>query len=524
MCFRKKELVEKFPERFTQLLCCRRFIHFFLIGILINLGQFIYQGGNGDTWVSSIYQPGFGWESSLGRWLIQYVGNLRNSVVVPIYIELISIIILTAALLLIYDILDIHNSVYCVIGAALFFSQPYVSFMLHIYYCADAYSFSLFFAVLAAWFLLKFEKKHICSIICMVVSLSLYQSNIVITGTLVLICILADFLNAKKDLLQTIKKSILCFLSGLGGIVLYILLLKFYLASHNMALADYKGMNNIGTMNLVVSVKKLIELLNNMYFSVSDSLVGYSYWVNGKLGVIINIGIIICFIAYIVYMLFYKNNGFGIERKCLVVLCCAILPIMWGIIVFMAPDVSVHVLIMPHLIFIYLVTLSAMEHSLINKKKIIYIGRLIGLSSIIFVAYNYCFVAAEFQYGLKLADNRAYALATEINSRLEDEVCWEPGMKIAIIGDTDTWSVAPDYYNIYGKNECLYWPGYGSQGCWQKYIFERIGVYYTILSSEEYSKLVCDKRLKDMQVFPNNNSIQIIDDTVVVKLGNVEGG
>lgn len=497
--------------------------NFFLVfftGIIVNLSQFIYQGGNGDTNVYTIYQPDYTWECTLGRWMIQYVGKLRHNVVIPVFIEIFAIAILSIALILIFQQLRIFTKFYIFLGSCLFFASPFISVMLHIYYCSDAYAISVLFAVLAAWFLLQFEKrsKYILSIICMVISLSLYQSCIVITGILVLIQLLREYLDVEKGIMSCIRKNVLFLLTGVMGIVAYLLSLKWYLAIKGLVLADYKGMNSIGEMDFQQSCANLKLLLESMYFDSEYSVI--AGWINGKTGVAINIGIVLCGILYVVYKIIKERKKMSALRIMLITVCVAFLPVMWGIVVFMAPQAAIGELLMPQLSFIYLFMLSLIASTGKLKKSICQMGRWLGIAACIYVGFSYSLAVAEFQYGLKLADNKAYALATEINSRLESLPNWEQGMKIAVVGKADTWSQEPSYYGINGKDRVSFWEGYGSQGCWQKYLLERIGVYYTICSREEYTELIAQQGLINMECFPKQGSVSTVGDTVVVKLGN----
>lgn len=437
-------------------------------------GAVYISGGNGDTNVYTIYQPDFGWESSLGRWMIQYVAAMRNYVTIPIFIEIISIFILTVAFMLLVDILDIKKSLLIYLGAILFFSQPFVTFLLHIYYCSDAYTLSLFFAVLAAWLLLKENKqsKYLFATLCMIFSLSLYQSNIVVTGVVVLTYVLKDFMNTEKNIIKSFMASVKYLITGILGIVGYMIIMRLYLNSKEIQLADYKGISSMGNINIEESVKLCLSLLKNMYFEIDNSVVGYRFWIGRKLGVFINIAIITIGIIFILYKILINYREFKVVRLLLIGMTLIIMPFMWGIIAFIAPQVSIHVLIMPQLTIIYLIFLSMIQGLFKHNNTIVRMGGRLAVLAIIFIAYNYCLSANEFQYGLKLADNKAYSLALELNSRMQKEVDWKQGMKIAIVGDFVSDDMAPEYYNIYGKNEVLFWPDYASQGCWQKYFWK----------------------------------------------------
>lgn len=497
------------------------FILIFITGIIVNLGQFIYQGGEGDTNVYTIYQPNYDWECMLGRWMIQYVGRLRNHVVSPILIEICAIAIFSATLILIFNLLNINKKAFIFIGACLFFSQPFVSFLLHIYYCADAYALSALFAVMAAWILLKLNSiyKYVFSVICMVISLSLYQSCIVLTGILVLVDLLKEYLNTDNNFKSCLKKNVCFFFVGIAGIIFYILTVNIYLNMHGLALADYKGMDTMGQINIPRSIYNLKSLLKTMYLDSTNDIIGYSRWINGKLGIVINIFIILIGFLWLLKTVIHNRRQMNTPRLAIIAACTIILPGMWGVIVFMAPQASIHPLLTPHQTLLYLYALSAFESTGHIEHVICQLGRWIGITSILYITFNYYLVGSEYQYGLKLADNKAYSMALEINDSLRRMPCQEGSTKIAIIGKTDFHNLIPTYYQLKGSNETLFWDGYSSQLCWQKYLLERTGIYYTICDQDTYNSLINSEQVKEMAAFPKENSVRLIDDTIVVKLG-----
>lgn len=518
MIFNTPEYIAK--KVFDKLNSCIHFPLVFMVGMLINIGQFWYQGGDGDTNVYLIFQPNYDWECMLGRWMIQYIGKIRNDRVIPILVEVSTIAILSVALILILDILNIRKKFYVFLSACLYFGQPFVCFILHIYYCSDAYALSLLFATFAAWILLKIENraKYFISIVSIVISLSLYQSCIVVTGILILIQLLKEYLDTEKDIKICTKKSLFFLLTGIVGIIFYILFLKQYLIMKGLSLADYKGMSSMGQLNISESLFKLPLFLKTLYFDSNSLITNYSRWVNGRFGVIINIFFVFGILLYIIKKLIAQK--ITVVRVLLVSICVFLLPIMWGIVVFMAPQASIHVLLMPHQALLYIYVISAVEETKNIKHNICQIGRWPSLFLIFYIVWNYYLVVSEYQYGLKLADNKAYALASEINLELRKSSYWECGTKIAIIGKPDSDELKPEYYKIKGENEMLFWDGYPSQQCWQKYMLAKLGMYYTMVEKEEYNELIKNEQFQRMAYFPQEGSIQKINDAIVIKLGD----
>lgn len=489
----------------------------FQIGFVINIAQIIYQAGNGDTSIYAIGQAGFGWESQLGRWLIQYVSKMRNNIVLPIYIQLLSLVFLSISVLLICDIFELSSKRSIFAASCLFLGQPFVSAVMIIYYCADAYSLSVLLSVLSAWLIMKKETKYrwIGAVACLVVSLSLYQSNIAMAGILLLLWCIKETLRAGDTFHTCLKRILLCSFTGMAAICLYMVLLKLYLKYSGLSLADYKGMSSMGHIDIKASCAKMIEFIKSIYFDNARGIVGYHYWPLGRIVVALNIIFIIAFMIFVCLYVLRRKKEIGKQRILLGAFLICLLPFMWSAIVFMAPEVSFTALLIPHLPLLYVLILWIAEKWMHHHKM--YLG---VIFLIYMIATQYLFYTNEVYYSRKLSDNQAYALATDINSRLYARDDWAVGMKIAIIGDFDTFTGEPDYLSIYDKSNKRFWTGYGGQAGWIGYLNERLGVYYQSCSYDEYTAILESKDWADMESYPGKNSIRTVHDITVVKLSD----
>lgn len=494
------------------------------IGVLVNIAQLIYQTGNGDTSIYAVAQAGFGWECQLGRWMIQYVSNLRNNVVLPIYIQMISLAFLSGSLLMICDIFELRNQTELVISALLFLAQPFVCAVMTIYYCADAYCISVFLSVLGAWLIImkKTKLRWGGAIVCLVISLSLYQSNIVMAGILLLFWCIRKTLSCKESFILCLKQMFYCLITGISAIAFYIILLKLYLRFKGLVLADYKGMSNMGHLNLKKSFAHMWEFIAKMYFDKVSSMVGYQEWpIGANIPILLNCICIILLVVLLCLHLVKEGKNFDKRKVILCIFEICMIPFMWTIIVFMAPEASVSALLIPHLPLIYFIVMWALKRVIGTKhgKEWQY-----GINAILIggciIASQYIFYINEIYYAHKLVDNKVYALAADINSRLYNRDDWSVGMKIAIVGEFDTLKGEPSYLDISGRATLRFWSGYGGQAGWISYINEQMGVYYNPCSVEEYNAILESVDLEHMELYPAKNSIRNIDDVIVIKLSD----
>lgn len=128
------------------------------------------------------------------------------------------------------------------------------------------------------------------------------------------------------------------------------------------------------------------------------------------------------------------------------------------------------------------------------------------------------------EYSNKKAENVAEEIATSVEAVVDSSKEY----KLCIVGTMEGGNYGDDLAELkenlkwttysYGA----VWPDYnGSQGCWGEILKRTSGRSYRSCSNEEYALLKENGILDDMMVFPDNGSIKVTENNmIIVKLGN----
>lgn len=157
------------------------------------------------------------------------------------------------------------------------------------------------------------------------------------------------------------------------------------------------------------------------------------------------------------------------------------------------------------------------------------IEKLLGICSfviIIIVTSTYALSDNAKYMAMKLTYNKTYAVAERIINRIEENDGYYKGIHVMIAGIVDD-SNFPTNSKIYEmatggvtENEAL-WKSYkGSKITWEKFLNNYCGYNVQMCSDKTYKKITETEEFKNMKIFPEQNSVKVINGIMVVKLTN----
>lgn len=498
------------------------FVITFVLGIIINFELLVSQVGNGDTVWNGMRQGGMEVERTSGRWFLEYIALLRAKVVNPVWILFLCFILISIGIVLLVDIFELRNYPVITCFAILILASPYINTAQVIFYTSDGYILSFLLAIMAAWLIIKFRMYpfYILSVFAMTLSLALYQSNICITGILVIFYLLLRLQESVLDK-KFIIKSVNALACGILGIVGYFMSLKISMMLRGYSLSSYKGMNQMGRLSRQQILGGIVgwqNYIRELYFvknGFSESAFANFQDIGIGINFIIAIALFIMLISYV-----YKK-----EKKWIICysILLVILIMMWGVIVFMAPMAPLNVLIssqMPFMYIFFMIMLKkATEKGNSIKKKVL---KGIGGICVGIICYFYVFSSMQLYFGMRWSQQRTYAMLNRIVDRVEQVDGWYSGIPLAIIGDIYNKESFPvNRLNIRGMGMTFMWPGsVGTMFCYPQYLRTYLGVDYSGCSREFYYNLIDNISFKEMPCYPADESVQILDGVVIVKLSD----
>ncbi len=491
------------------------FLVTFIVGMLFHLAQYTNQLLVEDGYWHYGAFLSKGWEVSLGRFGLPFVDLLRGTVVSTVLSSTLSCIIMGFTAIFLAEILQLKKTYVKVLVSLLLVVTPTFAHTLMYSYTADSYMLSMFFAVLTVYFLeKKFSTKNILfAIVSLCISLSLYQAYLGVTITLLLFCFLIRILEDRNaNLKENFKKLIESGLVVLAGAILYYVLLKVVLLVLHLNLNDYKGANSILSID---TLKNLIPSMKNMYqtffdFYLSNNILRNNSFFHRN---ILNLGLF--FLLFVNFILLVHQNKLWKKPSKIFTLILGVLliPVATCIIELITQQQEMSLLMVMPLFLPFILLLKQID--LLREQKQNNLVALVGTIGILLLGWSYTLGNHATYEASKMYQAQMYSLGIEINQALSEKEEYQD-KPVLIVG----------HLAFSSDNEKL--------ASMTNFDIQKSGSYYTYASfyrndltfdheiikkAETYSKLESSASFDNGAIFPEEGSIQIIDDIIVIRVG-----
>ena len=513
----KTALISKVPKNSTFL-----FVAFFIWQLVIYLTLLLYQAGNGDCYVFGMEQKGAGFFSlTLGRWASDFVLKLRNYQTIPVFIILLAMGIFALTAVFLVDTFNIQKKWLACLCGFLFLSQPCIFMTLSLFTTSDLFAIPIFFSVLAAWILIKFENpwRILPATACIALCLGFYQSHYVLVVVICLFAVIFDLLDANMDVRNALKRAVTYIITGISGVVAYLLVLQIALAANHTGLAAYKGIDKLGKLNLGKSIDSMWAYIQSMYFQRESEIILKGTLINSYPYIILNILVVLAFLALVIYLIMKCKLFKSTLRIIALVVSLLAIPFAFCIIVFMAPDIIINQTISPQQSLFYILFAVAVFRFLPAEKPIAFILRIFSVALCCAMIYNYAYGSNQTSYGMKLAHARTEYTASRVAQAVDSRADWKPGDKMMYFGSPDNEIEYPDYYKaIPGVFLDINFSNYVGQTAMDRYMLEKFGMLYTRVTREEFDAMLVNPEFLSMPIYPKEGYVKKIGDIVVVRL------
>ena len=521
---------EKVFEKFLKWFDSKKrmaFVITFLIGIITHITMITEMVMSQDgLWNSIQYARPGDWEKSLGRWGIELLERFNFFIAIPTVSTISCILCVSIVSVLLIDIFKFKSRISIVFTSLILAVTPTLTATLLYIYTALAYCANFLIATLVIWFLYRFKYKKvgfILSSLCFMLTLSIYQSYI---GVSIGLCVMVNILNIIKNK-KTIKEIFIdigkAILAILIGAILYFGITNLILFTSNLEFANYKEYGN--TINLLTITQNLGNSIINTFrdffmFFLGNDIV---YNTNYRREIFYGIFLITVGISIILSIIFIeeKDKKEKIKKVIFASLFVMLLPVSLNFIDILVVENEMYSLTSAQMILIIPFAFSIFEG--IEKKIILKWSAIICCIYIIVTYY----VADNTSYAaLKLTYNQAYSTTIRIMDRIENTEGYSreyPILLGGIVGNDNY----PRTSSLYGftigsivNNTAFHGSYSGSMGTWINFIKIFCGLDIEMCTPEVYYKIVTGDEYKQMEKFPSQESIKIIDGIVVVKLSD----
>ena len=444
-----------------------------------------------------------------GRWFLMVACGFSSFYTIPWVIGLLGILFLSLAAAALTEALELKKPWVIVVCSGLLASFPALASTFAYVFTLDGYMLALLLAVLAVVLTKKYQKGFLAGGVCLAFSLGIYQAYLPFAMILSVFCILM-LLSEDGTGKEKLKKILHYLYMGILGVVLYYGILQVLLRLQGKQLASYQGIDGMAQGNnagLLTSVKQMY--VDFLKFTLRGNVL-YQNWISGVALLLLLFAALFAGGVLVKNRKWWKKPGFfGI-----IILAVLVLPVITNVILIISPSVTYH-LLMRYQWVLYLIGLVAFVGNGTEGGKTGAVLQWLALC---------CGVVDNIGYSnLQKRYEKTYAYCVRLLDRIEQTEGYYQGIPIAMIGvvgedefpGTDiTLDVTSGMIGLNGDS--LLYTGENYRLFMQHYL----GATLNILPADAMKEMYYDEEYIEMDSFPGENSIRIIDGILYVKTEN----
>ena len=452
-----------------------------------------------------------------GRWFLMVACGFSSFYTIPWVIGLLGILFLSLAAAALTEALELKKPWVIVVCSGLLASFPALASTFAYVFTLDGYMLALLLAVLAVVLTKKYQKGFLAGGVCLAFSLGIYQAYLPFAMILSVFCILM-LLSEDGTGKEKLKKILHYLYMGILGVVLYYGILQVLLRLQGKQLASYQGIDGMAQGNnagLFTSVKQMY--VDFLKFTLRGNVL-YQNWISGVALLLLLFAALFAGGVLVKNRKWWKKPGFfGI-----IILAVLVLPVITNVILIISPSVTYH-LLMRYQWVLYLIGLVALVGNGTEEGKTGAVLQWLALCCGVVLVFFYGVVDNIGYSNLQKRYEKTYAYCVRLLDRIEQTEGYYQGIPIAMIGvvgedefpGTDiTLDVTSGMIGLNGDS--LLYTGENYRLFMQHYL----GATLNILSADAMKEMYYDEEYIEMDSFPGENSIRIIDGILYVKTEN----
>lgn len=494
-----------------------------VMGLMAHLYQFTNKLYNYDE--LHVMPAGYGTGAELGRWFLKIMGDKGavqfGNYSIPLLYGMVSLLLIAVSAALVTDLFQMQSRVFSAMLGGFMAVFPTVVCTFYFMFTSIFYFIALLFSVLAAWLIVKFPRNilaHMAAVILIACATGTYQAYFPNTVCLLLLTVI---MHCAKEEERTWKEILFTALRYLGvliaGLIGYLVVNKVLLAKWGVTMLSYQGADAMGQL----TAGEIFRALKTCYKNFLTLGSAYVCALNPTVYVKKCFIIIMLMFAVGLFAKLFGEKG-CIIKKIFMAVGFALIPVGTFLIQVMVPNGWVYTLMVYPVVFVPIFMLVWTDHFTVafDKKQILkkamqWVATVVSVVMIgIYIWYaNGCYLSQEYT---KYHDMAYYeVMVTQIKSLdgYKDE------MPLALIGNTITdetdkmGSMMQNTFGMDGKSES-HISSYSKVSIMTKLL----GFAPDFLGYEEIVELMGTDEVQAMPCYPDDGSIQIVDDVVVVKL------
>lgn len=492
-----------------------------VVGVLSHLYMLTNKIPNIDDYISMFHYGG-GYTS--GRWLLALIGNfmfrIDGNYSLPFLNGTIFILLLSLSIMIFLKPFQFHSRWVKRIFAGLFVAFPTVTATMGFMFTVPFYGIAVLFMAIAFYILITYKYGFLFSIFLICFSLGIYQAYWGLVATFLLLYLIGMCMevsnNNAKIVIHALKSLVALFL----GVVFYLVINNLMLHFQGLEMSEYQGLNQMAQFEFSKIPGILRDAYINFFRLITDNYM-YITWY-GIIRGIIGFGYMITAVLCIIALIYNRKEMF---KNIALIIFTVILPLAVNSIYIMCNEASsVHTLMCYSVVLVFFMPFVFMNGvgKLTTGTKLLCLTKCIYLVCVMLVTFFYVRFANIYYLNLELAFHETYSFMETLSTRIQevdgytDEVqiyfhgayshdinrsLWELRMVNQMSGTVDVSDVI---------NSPLIRKNY-----FRVYLGNSLNEVSDVKLMEE-----CYSVIEEMPSYPNDCSIVIINDIIVVKLSD----
>ena len=481
-----------------------------VFGLLAYMFAFTNKLINHDD-VSALFSKGG--THTLGRWGLDILEYIFPNYSMPWIYGIITILLITISACVMINVFSIRSKLLqsLLVGSILTF--PSLTGTFTYMFTSSSYAVSFLLAAVAVWLLVKMDKRTVFpALVCMIGSLSIYQSYVAIAAGLLVLDVLQRLLK-EEEIAPIIRR-------GIGYVVFLIVSLGLYYGC-TMVINRLLGIgfSSYASGNLSFSFTEVPSRILLAYQSFPRFFTeGYRGLMPTALSRLLHTGSLL--ISGLLLLLWaITGKKLQISRVFFLVAMLMVLPLAINCMYLFTTEDSVHTLVLYGFVSIYVLIVILAEAVLeqLSGSKFSQLGvNALSVLLALIIAGN-IYLANEVSLLQHLRYENAVTFYTGLISDLRSNPDFTQDTKLAIVGNYQE----PAFYlekfpfsdSVTGTDGFL--PDVYSKGQFLEYY---LGFPIPMAGDQEISELSATEEFMQMPVYPYYGSVKMIDNTLVVKL------
>lgn len=492
------------------------FLSVIILGVLIHMPMMLRDIPNHDGLDSMHFDQNM---IVSGRWFLSVACGISSYYTLPWLIGLLAMVYLGLTAVLLVDFLEVEDTISVVLISGLLVSFPTLSSTFAYVFTMDGYMLAVFLAVLAVWLTKKKRLGFVPGSVSLALSMGIYQAYLPIA---ILLCIYGILMLAmeKGDIREKFYNILHYLYMGILGSIGYYVVLQIMLKIQKTEIGTYQEGNNLG----LLGGAGLIDTLKNIYVDFFSFTFAGNVLMNNLFSitalVLLGLVTLITLIRLVAYTDWWKSFWFYVIG----VLLAVGLPIATNIMMFILPGVTYH-LLMRFQWILYPILMVAFvgkyNKGLFGDHR----REWVVLFTAVTLIWNYVVTDQIAYSNIQKKYEKTYSYCVRLLDRIEQTEGYYQGIPIAMIGVVGEEPYPPTDItqkvtaNLIGMNgEYLLYTGNN----FELFIKHYLGASLNILPPESMEQMYYSPEYREMESFPAEDSIRIINGIMYIKTENKE--